>query len=272
MEGDQGTSTLLSPHRPRNARLVQGKKDSTPRSGSNPPSDYESNGRWRWSLDHVKEGIIDIEWDVTPPNAVVARESPSVIELKTGEYAIVGYGSLLSITSLERTLGRKYSGPFVVCDLIGWYRTWDVSMPNSTFEYLNEAGTWITPERILYLNLKRNMDRRINAVLFVITDEDMKAFDEREWIYDRVIVDDELRGVSVVNGHAWAFVGKPEHILKAANSPPKTAIRRSYLDILEAGVRDLGADFRDAYENSTDLPPQHLIIPDHKRDRHPAGA
>jgi pimeloyl-ACP methyl ester carboxylesterase len=239
---------------------------------ADPMSEYDSKGRWGWCLEHIKEGVIDIVWDVTPINVEVARESPSVIELKPGEHAVVGYGSLLSIASLERTLGRRYTGPFMVCHLTGWTRTWDISMPNSTFAYLSENGAWITPERILYLNIERRAGQRMNGVLFVITDDDLKSLDEREWIYDRVAVDQELRGASVLNGNAWAFVGKPEHILKEPDSPRKAAIRQTYLDILDLGIRELGEDFRTDYEDSTAPVSPHLLIQDHKRDKPPSGA
>src|SRR6266704_6564995 len=78
-----------------------------------------------------------------------------MIELKAGETALVGYGSLLSIPSLERTLGRTYTGPFLRCVVRGWRRTWDAAMPNERF-YTEGADGRMTPEAILYLNVRRD--------------------------------------------------------------------------------------------------------------------
>ena len=39
----------------------------------------------------------------------------STIHLGDGETAMVGYGSLLSVPSIAKTLGREYDGPFVPC-------------------------------------------------------------------------------------------------------------------------------------------------------------
>ena len=49
------------------------------------------------------------------------------------EVALFGYGSLLSVASLEQTLQRRYDGPLVACSVEGWRRTWNVAMPNQTF-------------------------------------------------------------------------------------------------------------------------------------------
>ena len=41
-------------------------------------------------------------------------DSRELIKLASGEHALFGYGTLLSKESLERTLGRSYTGPFAV--------------------------------------------------------------------------------------------------------------------------------------------------------------
>ena len=46
------------------------------------------------------------------------------ISLNTGEVAVVGYGSLLSRGIIEQTLKHDYDGPFVLCHISGWRRSW----------------------------------------------------------------------------------------------------------------------------------------------------
>jgi pimeloyl-ACP methyl ester carboxylesterase/cation transport regulator ChaC len=237
------------------------------------PHDYDPSGIWRWTLEHVKEGVIDIAWDVAPQGPALVRESPSVVELCSDEHAVFGYGSLLSVASLERTLGRRYSGPFVLSDLVGWYRSWNVTMPNSTFVFQDSAGAWAIPERIVYLNISPATGRRVNGVIFVINEDDLRTLDKREWIYDRVKINEMLRGVTVLKGPAWAYVGKPEHLLATqAVEPRQAAIRRSYLDMLDSGKSDLGSSFATAYDDSTDPVPTRLIVLDHRREELISGA
>jgi cation transport regulator ChaC len=215
----------------------------------------------------LKEGVIDIVWDLAPAELATGRDCPSAIVLQPKEHAIFGYGSLLSIASLERTLGRRYVGPFVSCHLLGWNRAWDVSMPNSDFAFVDESGSWVMPERILYLNAARSEGRRMNGVLFVITENDLKMFDQREWIYKRVRVNDDLRGLAVLEGPAWIYVGKPEHCVHEPTDPRKTAIRRTYLDILNSGLNEMGSRFVDDYHSSTQSIPSRLVINDQKREK-----
>jgi pimeloyl-ACP methyl ester carboxylesterase len=263
-----GPHLYFHPHDPETHRFCLNR----PMLDPDPPHEHDSKGIWRWTLEHVKEGVIDIVWDLVPRGVAVARESPSVIELGADEHAIFGYGSLLSLESLERTLGRSYTGPFVVCGLMGWYRTWSITMPNSTFSYQNGKGSWVTPERILYLDITPSPERRMNGVLFIVNKDDLQMFDDREWIYERVQINDQLRGVAVLNGPAWAFVGRAEHRLVAPASPRRAAVRRTYLDILEAGMNELGAEFAAGYRDSTEEVPPNLIVRDHKRDRPLSGA
>jgi cation transport regulator ChaC len=207
-----------------------------------PAHGYDPRGIWRWTLEYVKDGVVDIVWDLVPPGPTVALEAPSAIKLHAGEHAVFGYGSLLSMASLERTLGRTYHGPLVVCDLIGWRRSWNVSMPNSTFAFQDSFGTWITPERVLYLNITPAPGKRVNGVLFIVGEADLRVFDQREWIYERVAVNDLLRGVTVIDGPAWAFVARPEHLLVPPTDPRQAAVRRTYLDMLNSGKADPGGN------------------------------
>ena len=189
----------------------------------------------------------------------------TVIRLKDGEHALFGYGSLLSTESLERTLRRRYTGPFAVSGLNGWRRTWDVAMPDDRFQYQERDGEWVVPERTLYLNIRPMEGSSINGVLFVVRDAELKAYDAREWIYDRVAVNDQLEDLRVEGGMAWAYVAKPEYLMDPPESPRLGAVRKTYLDFLSEGHRRLGMEFERRYYASTEPVPQHLVIDDRPR-------
>lgn len=184
-----------------------------------------------------------------------------VVHMRDGEAALFGYGSLLSLESLERTLAHPYTGPFVICALEGWRRVWDVAMPNESY-FTETPSHRMYPENILYLNVRPESGIVLNGVLFVVDQSELEAFDRREWIYTREEVTEQVRGAVIPSGKAYVYVGKPEYILSGVDSPKRAAIRASYLKILEAGFARLGGTFRTAYEASSDPPPDHLVIDD----------
>lgn len=184
-----------------------------------------------------------------------------VIQLREGESAIVGYGSLLSIASLERTLQRRYDGPFIACELDGWKRTWDVRQPNKSF-YTNTTEGRLYPENIIYLNVAPFAASRLNGIAVAVTAAELKSLDEREWMYDRIQVTRAIEGVRVEGGEAYIYVSKPEFIINEVKSIRVAAIRSTYLDIVETGLRELGVEFRRQYELSTEPVPAHLVIQD----------
>lgn len=228
-----------------------------------PPEKVEPTGIWKWELEFITEGVIDIVWDVMPP--VAADTEPRDIQLGPGQHALFAYGSLLSIASLERTLGRSYRGPFLICAIDGWRRRWNVAMPNEVFAY-REKDDWVTPKQIFYLNVEPRPDERVTGVLFVVNSDDLARFDKREWIYDRVDITTRLRGVSVTGGSAWVYCGKLEYVFEFPASRRLGAVRRTYLNILADGHKALGPEFVRAYNESTDPVPDSLVIDDVRRD------
>lgn len=207
---------------------------------------------------------------VTPPSnfnrelhGTSSGMTGKVVRLRQGESALFGYGSLISIESLERTLGHRYEGPFVICALEGWRRVWDVAMPNDTF-FTETASGRMYPEYVLYLNVRREPGTLLNGVLFVVNQSELEAFDRREWIYTREDVTSQIRGAVISGGKAYIYVGKADHLMSGVESPKRAAVRASYLEILEAGFRALGAAFRGDFEASSDPIPAHLVIDDRK--------
>lgn len=198
--------------------------------------------------------------------------APKVVELKPDESALFGYGSLISIASLEKTLGRKYTGPFIVCELEGWRRGWDAAMPNKEPKKKPNEPTYyeetpsgrMYPDNILYLNVRQISDSLINGVLFVVNSKELKGFDEREWIYCRKDVTSQLHGATVESGSAYVYSAKPEYVMTNVASPAQAAVRRTYLKHLETGFHDLGETFRIRFEASSDCVPPHLVIADKK--------
>ena len=187
--------------------------------------------------------------------------SEQTIVLNTGEVAVVGYGSLLSREIVEQTLGHDYDGPFILCHVSGWRRSWDITMPNAAFYYV-EQGRRVYPSRILYLNVRRDLSTLMNCAVFVVGPEERDAMNGREWIFDPTVITSDLRGVSIEGGDAVMYVGKPDHALPSSESNRDVVLRRSFLRTL-FGVLDAGGPtVRDEWHRTTDSIPEHLVVDD----------
>jgi cation transport regulator ChaC len=193
-----------------------------------------------------------------------SESSEHVINLRPGQIAMFGYGSLLLQRSMELTLGQSYLHICVPCALVGWRRSFDVIMPNRSFyEPLEEAE--FVPQHIIYLNVRPSSQDIVNGLLYVLEQEQLEAFDQREWIYDRRLVTSELTGVTLRGGDAYVYVAKPEWYLNSGDTRERAALRASYLKMIEDGLEELGQEFRTQYEKSTDPVPAHLIFADRRR-------
>jgi cation transport regulator ChaC len=190
-------------------------------------------------------------------------DSSRVMQLEPGQSVIFGYGSLLSLRSLEMTLRRRCTDQYVRCILRGWRRTWDIAMANKTF-FAEVDGQRMYPSAILYLNVRRQIGELLNGVAFAINPEELARFDERESIYERIDITNELTDVRVENGLAYVYAGLPQCEMRQVDSPAVAAVRATYVAIVNQGLEDHGAEFRAAYDASTDPVPQHLIIDDRR--------
>jgi cation transport regulator ChaC len=182
------------------------------------------------------------------------------IYLLDGQSALVGYGSLLFRPSLERTLGRTYTGPFLACEIRGWRRTWDAALANHSF-YADSKDGKVVPDEILYLNACKDPMTVMNGVVFIVNAEELAAYDKRESVYDRVDIGSDINLV-IEGGSVYMYVCRPEHRRKNVNSPAKAAVRATYLRMVRDGLCQLGEEFRRVYEASTDEVPAHLVIED----------
>jgi cation transport regulator ChaC len=194
----------------------------------------------------------------------ISKSTEHVIGLQSGQIALFGYGSLLLRSSMERTLGHPYSYSCVACALAGWRRSFDVIIPNRKgfYEPLEE-GEFI-PQNIIYLNVRPSDQDIVNGLLYILEPEQIEAFDQREWVYDRHLITPALRGVTLGDGEAYVYVAKPEWHLNPEDTRERAALRSSYLKLVEDGLEELGQEFRTQYEKSTDPAPTHLVFVDRR--------
>lgn len=199
-------------------------------------------------------------------NSIVVEEEglfPKIF-LKEDEVAIFGYGSLMLPESFEQTLGRKCVMQPVTCQLSGWKRSWSVKYPNSHF-YFKVREYTIYPDNIIYLNIEEDRSQKLNGVLWVIKKDELRGFDEREAVYDRICVNDLLEGVEVVGGDVYTYKAKPQFLVKDVKSCRDGAIRWSYVMMLRNALSFWGEEFIGGYQKTTEQIPLSILIDDKKR-------
>ena len=181
--------------------------------------------------------------------------SSPIVEVGAGETAVVGYGLLLSRDTVDTTLGREYKGPYVACHVDGWRRSWNVTMPNNAFYYEEDSHRHY-PEKILYLNVRRDPGTLMNCAVFVLGGDDLAAMNSREWIYDGVVVTRHLKGVRIEGGDAVMYAGKAEHVIESPLHPSEVAVRSSYLRMLDSVLEAADSGVRADYKATTDSVPR----------------
>lgn len=165
---------------------------------------------------------------------------------------IFGYGSLVSIADVARTLGHPVEliYPFT---LNGWIRDWSVVVDNATsHRRLKLVASGEAPEYIAALNVRRpaagERATNPNGVLFEVTDADLEMLDKRECNYARQDVTNDVVGWST--GTVFAYTGL-ERCLSAQNVDLVVIIPSSYFDLVIQGFASLGPDMHETYISST---------------------
>jgi hypothetical protein len=205
------------------------------------------------------------------PKSCPAGQEKTTLEIPEGSAGIVGYGSLISLQSLEQSLGRKYECTTYQVHLGGYERAWAIvrsfndpppdSEDKTRYEvhYLQD-NTRIPIDGAAELNIYPNEKSWLNAVLYVISGEDLLKLDRREWGYERVEVTDKVEEYRFKGGKVYAYVG----ILKGQGNPaPDTGryiLFKELLDQVTGACDQIGKTFRDEFDKST-RPPAYPIVP-----------
>lgn len=74
--------------------------------------------------------------------------------IPNGKVALIGYGSLMSVASMERTLGHTYTDKFIPIHINGYERVWNFAVPNNgtrgpNLFYYVMAGDTIFPKNVM---------------------------------------------------------------------------------------------------------------------------
>ena len=144
---------------------------------------------------------------------------------------IIGYGSLLKKSSLNRTLSQVETIKPIY--LHNYKRSWN-------------ANEDMTPTlATTYLGISKESSSKLNAIIFELENSFLEVLDKREFLYDRVAVD--LEDVEFIKStfdlqkedEIWIY------LTTNPNKPSsKSPIIQSYVDTCISGAYEIEEDFK----------------------------
>jgi hypothetical protein len=182
---------------------------------------------------------------------------------------VFAYGSLASLASVERTLGRPVQTGRAA-RLTGWRRRWSQARDNLRSEKTFARADGTTPPYCLGLNIERRPGPGPNGALIEITEEELDRLAVREIRYDRIDVTAEIAPEEpLALDHVVTFTAKPSNY--AETPPPGAVVLASYARAVEAAFASLGPGQLELFRETTDPPPVEVVEGVLVRDRIPAG-
>lgn len=179
------------------------------------------------------------------------KAAKPTIQIEEGKIGMIGFGSLMSKTSMERTLRRKYKDSVYLVHLEGYQRAWNYYTPFNRDEdwFHVQAIDTIPIDNIIALNIMAAEGEKMNCALFFITPEELAQFDEREVGYNRVDVTDNIEEYAFKDGKVYAYKADKDHTYDGNN--PNTFLPDGYLNLVTEACDSIGKSFRDEFEAST---------------------
>lgn len=157
------------------------------------------------------------------------------------DWFVFGYGSLVSLASLGRTLQRQ---PVLGVDVFaatldGYQRRWNYAISKARGR--DRAGRLWT---LIALGLAVDATARVNGVVARVSVEELEHLDRRESRYDRVDVTQLIDADAAlgIDASVVTYVPRPAAIaaMQAAGEARQAAIERRYWDLVLDAFDNLG--------------------------------
>ena len=191
-----------------------------------------------------------------------AAKRKSTIEIPEGSAGIIAYGSLISLPSMEQTLGHKYDGPIYEVHLRGYERVWTCVRPFNDPQaiaagakridaYFLRETEHVPITGTMELNIYPKKKGWINGILYLITSEELLSLDKRERGYRRVDVTDRIEEFRFREGKVYVYEGLPRSPVASSADKGTYILIKEFLDLVTGACDLKGRDFRDEFDKST---------------------
>ncbi len=197
-----------------------------------------------------------------------AAKRKSTLEIPEGFAGLVAYGSLISRASMEQSLRHKYEGPIHEVHLTGYERAWTCVRPwNKPPAGAKKSDAYILrgTERVpilgaAELNLYPQKKGRINGVLYLLTDEELRWIDKREYGYRRVDVTDKIEEFLFRGGKVYVYEGLAERGGGSSSEKGTYILIKEFVDLVTGACDSRGKDFRTEFDRTT-RPCEYEVVP-----------
>ncbi len=199
-----------------------------------------------------------------------AEKRKSTMEIPEGSAGIIAYGSLMSLPSMEQTLGHKYEGPIRQVHLKGYERAWICLRPindpraNPATREKIDAFYLRDNERVPFigaveLNIHPKKRGRINGILYLITNEELMRFDKREYNYRRVDVTDKIEEFRFRGGKVYVYEGLPDRTSGFSPDKGTYILIKEFVDLVTGACDAIGKNFRGEFDKTTKPCPYQVV-------------
>ncbi len=201
----------------------------------------------------------------------IASQEKRIMEIPEGSSGMIAYGSLMSLQSMEQTLGHKYEGPRRQVHLTGYEREWTCVRPFNDPEAIAagrpkiDAFLMSGEERVpvtgaAELNIYPRAQGRINGILYLVTDEELARLDNREHGYRRADVTDKVEEFDFRGGKVFVYEGRSSAASVAPPAMGTYILIKEFLDMVTGACDGIGKEFREEFDSST-KPCTYPVVP-----------
>jgi len=191
-----------------------------------------------------------------------AANRMTTLDIPEGFVGIVAYGSLISLPSMEKTLGHKYDGPIHEVHLKGYERMWICVRPFNDPQAIAAGaekidvhflrdGECVPVIGAAELNIYPQKKGRINGILYLITDEELLSLDKREHGYRRVDATDRIEEFRFRGGKVYVYEGLPGAPVTSSADKGTYILIKEFRDLVTGACDLKGKEFRDEFDKST---------------------
>ncbi len=162
--------------------------------------------------------------------------------------SIFGYGSLINVRSAQRALADNLAlHDLVPVTLTAFRRIWNAK-EQLYFEFLQRQATG------LFLNIVVDPASEVSGVLIPVSARELEQLKVREKNYQCIKLDSGTLNADTLNADTWGdvytFVARPEFLLR--DDDADVYIPQKYIELVEAGCNDFGAEFLQYYRDTTE--------------------
>lgn len=167
---------------------------------------------------------------------------------------IFGYGSLINIESLQKTINRKLQANEIFpVQLNGFTRIWNYKAKVFSTKLNKEIDA-------VYLNIAPFHDSFINGIVFEVNEEELELLKKRERYYSMVEVTPHIKFDQ--NAKIYTFICYDRLHLAAFHTP--CYVLQKYINIVEEGCTNISPNFKTVYDLTTQNIPFEVLEGDYQ--------